>query len=480
MLPVRWRLALWNSLVLAAVLTLSGALIWAVLTRTLQTQLDDALASKAADVAAAAAQLPSYPRVVLLPDVANFTSADTFLQLVSVDGRLLDRSPNLGQQTLPWDSGVLAAAARGSSSYTTRTVAGEHLRIFTTPLQVGGATVAVLQVARATTVLDETRRLLALTLLVSGAGGLVLALVLGWWLAGLALAPVRRVTQTAREIALSGEPNRRLSYRGPNDELGALSATFNTMLDRLSTVLAAQRRFVADASHELRTPMTTLRLNIHALLHDPNDDPVERRAALSEMADEMDRLSRLVSGLLELARADAGRPPTREVVPLDEVVREVIHKLEPLADGRLRLERLDPVELRGSRDGLRQVALILLDNALKFSPPGAPVRVSLATSREPRQVVLTVADQGIGIAPEDMPHLFERFYRSAAARQTSGTGLGLAIARTIVEEHGGAIDVTSAPGQGATFRVTLPLSGQPTRPEREQPLPQKERLEVAS
>src|SRR5579884_903206 len=448
MLPVRWRLALWNSLVLAAVLTLSGALIWAVLTRTLQTQLDDALASKAADVAAAAAQLPSYPRVVLLPDVANFTSADTFLQLVSVDGRLLDRSPNLGQQTLPWDSGVLAAAARGSSS--------------------------------ATTVLDETRRLLALTLLASGAGGLVLALVLGWWLAGLALAPVRRVTQTAREIALSGEPNRRLSYRGPNDELGALSATFNTMLDRLSTVLAAQRRFVADASHELRTPMTTLRLNIHALLHDPNDDPVERRAALSEMADEMDRLSRLVSGLLELARADAGRPPTREVVPLDEVVREVIHKLEPLADGRLRLERLDPVELRGSRDGLRQVALILLDNALKFSPPDAPVRVSLAASRAPRQVVLTVADQGIGIAPEDMPHLFERFYRSAAARQTSGTGLGLAIARTIVEEHGGAIDVTSAPGQGATFRVTLLLSGHPTRPGREQPLPEKERLEVAS
>src|SRR5439155_2029575 len=364
-LPVRWRLALWNSLVLAAALAVSGALIWTVVTQALQSQLDDVLESKAADVAAATAGNPAFPSLVFLPDVGNFTSADTFLQVVRPDGRLVDRSPNLGREMLPIDPQTLDAAAHGASSFGDRTVAGERLRVFTTPLQLRGITVAVLQVARSTGGLDETRRLLALALLGTGGAGLAVSLGLGWWLAGLTLSPVRRVTQTAREIALSGEPDRRLDYRGPQDELGVLAATFDTMLDRLSTVLAAQRRFVADASHELRTPMTTLRLNLHSLLRQPYaDDPEERREVLRDMADEMDRLSRLVAGLLELARADAGRRPPQEPVELDNVAREVAHALGPLATGRLTLDRLDPVEVTGSRDGLRQVLLILVDNAV--------------------------------------------------------------------------------------------------------------------
>jgi signal transduction histidine kinase len=322
--------------------------------------------------------------------------------------------------------------------------------------------VVVLQVARSTRSLDETKRILALALIASGGTGLVLSLVLGWWLAGMALAPVRKVTQTAREIALSGKPDRRLAYRGPSDELGSLAATFNTMLDRLSTVLAAQRRFVGDASHELRTPMTTLRLNIHSLLKDTALEPSERHTVLEEMAEETDRLSRLVSGLLELARADAGRPPTRDPLDFDEVVREAAHSLEALSNGRLNLARIDQAPASGSRDGLRQVVLILLDNALKFSPPDSPVDVVLEVEAGARQATLSVSDRGPGVAAEDMPHLFERFYRSAAARQTSGTGLGLAIARTIVEEHGGRIGVTSEPGSGATFRVTLPLLAKPS------------------
>jgi two-component system OmpR family sensor kinase len=347
--------------------------------------------------------------------------------------------------------------------------------VFTTPLQLRGITVAVLQVARSTGSLDETRRLLALALLGTGGAGLAVSLGLGWWLAGLTLSPVRRVTQTAREIALSGEPDRRLDYHGPHDELGVLAATFNTMLDRLSTVLAAQRRFVADASHELRTPMTTLRLNLHSLLRQPyDDDPDERREVLRDMADEIDRLSRLVAGLLELARADAGRRPPSEPVALDEVAREVAHTLAPLAAGRLGLDRLDPVDVTGSRDGLRQVLLILVDNALKFSPPDRPISLRVQLDRAMGRVLLEVEDRGPGIATEDLPHLFERFYRSAAARQTSGTGLGLAIARTIVEEHGGTIVVESALGRGSTFRVSLPLAREragAVRPRVERPAP---------
>lgn len=461
MLPVRWRLALWNSLVLAAVLFVSGAIAWTLVIQALEHQLDDSLTSKAADLTAAATRQPAFPRLVFLPNVSNFTSSETLLQLISDDGRLLDRSPNLGRETLPWDAEILVDAVNGTPTFTTREVAGEPVRIYTAPLQLGGLTVAVLQVARPTSELDETKRLLALALLGSGAGGLLLALGLGWWLAGLALAPVRRVTQTAREIAMSGEPDRRLAYRGSNDELGALSGTFNTMLDRLSTVIAAQRRFVADASHELRTPMTTLRLNIHSLLRDPCGDPVERGSVLTEMADETDRLSRLVSGLLELARADAGRQPSRDRVRLDEVVREAAHNLEALSGGRMCLEPVEPVELPGSRDGLRQVVLILLDNAIKYSSPHAPISVSLVADQIARQAVFSVADQGLGISPQDLPHLFERFYRAVGVRQTSGTGLGLAIARTIVEEHGGTITASSEVGRGATFRVTLPFSDRP-------------------
>src|SRR3954468_5813698 len=188
-LPVRWRLALFNSLVLAAVLALSGALVWAALTERLQSQLDDSLQAKSVDVAKWAVSQPALPSVVFLPDVANFTSADTFLQVVSTDGRVIDRSPNLAQQSLPWTWQSLSDAAHGTASFTTRTVAGGRLRVYTTPLQLDGRTVAVLQVARSTESVDETRRLLALTLLGSEAGGLILSLVLGWWLAGLALAP---------------------------------------------------------------------------------------------------------------------------------------------------------------------------------------------------------------------------------------------------------------------------------------------------
>jgi signal transduction histidine kinase len=407
----------------------------------------------------------------VLPSVSNFTSADTFLQVVSPDGRILDRSDNLGPQKLPWDPRLLASTAEGSSSYANRLVAGERLRVFTTPLRVGDTTIAVLQVARPTRELEETRRLLTLALLTAGAGGLALALGVGWWLAGMALAPVRRVTQTARAIAVSGEPDRRLSFQGPQDELGALCATFNTMLDRLSTVLAAQRRFVQDASHELRTPMTTLRLNIHSLLRDDSLDPAERREILTEMGDEIDRLSRLVSGLLELARADAGRQPARDAVALDEVVREASRSLETLARGRLRLELLDPAELMGSRDGLRQMVVILLDNALKVSPPDDPVTIRLVADDASRRATLEVSDHGPGIAAEDMPHLFERFYRSAAARQTSGTGLGLAIARTIVDEHGGRIEAICSPDGGATFRVTIPFVAGVHRPAPVEPAP---------
>jgi two-component system, OmpR family, sensor kinase len=470
--PVRWRLALWNSLVLAVVLAVIVGLLWTVLTRSLQMQLDSSLESKAADVTAATALQPAFPRlIVLTPDVANFTSADTFLQIVETNGRLVDRSPNLGQETLPWDVRSLEQAAQGNATFTYREVAGQRLRIYTAPLRLRDQTVAVVQVARPTTSLDETKRLLAVALLASGGGGLLLSLVLGWWLAGLALAPVRRVTQTAREIALSGEPDSRLEYQGPNDELGSLSATFNTMLDRLSAVLEAQRRFVGDASHELRTPMTTLRLNIHSLLRDPSDDPVERRAVLSEMAEETDRLTRLVNGLLELARADAGRQSGRDLLSLDGVVQESVHSLETLSSGRVQLDRVDAAEVYGSRDGLRQVVLILLDNALKFSPPRSPVVVSLGVDAATAQAQLTVKDFGKGIAAEDMPHLFDRFYRSAAARQTSGTGLGLAIARTIVEEHGGTIEASSDPAGGATFCVTLPLASEPTPRKRSARLP---------
>jgi len=291
---------------------------------------------------------------------------------------------------------------------------------------------------------------------------LLVAWLVGSWIARRALAPVDRIITEVEEISDGRSLHRRLPEPMVKDEFGRLADTLNGMMARLERSFVTLRRFTADASHELKTPLTVLRAGVERAVTTPNL-PQETLVVLEESLQEVNRMTELVDALLTLARADEGRAPlTREVVDLRGLLREVEETGELLAEpGEVRIEvdvPAHPVMLAVDASRIRQLTLNLLTNAVKYTPAGG--RVRLALTDEPARVLLTVADTGIGIAPGDLPHIFDRFYRADMARtrtgERAGAGLGLAICRWIAEAHGGTIDVQSRAGRGTTFTVSLP------------------------
>src|SRR6266516_2412334 len=292
--------------------------------------------------------------------------------------------------------------------------------------------------------------------------GLVAALLVGSWISRRALEPVDQIITEVREITDGRSLHRRLAEPMVKDELGRLTETLNQMMTRLERSFAALRRFTADASHELKTPLTVLRAGVERAITMPGL-PSEALAALEETLQEINRMTELVEALLTLARADEGTAPLhREAVDLRAIVQETGETGELLAEeAGVNMEVATPVEpvivpVDASR--IRQLILNLLTNAVKYTPAGGSVRLQLGPSDG--RVTLSVADTGVGIAPGDLPHIFDRFWRADSARtrtgERSGAGLGLAICKWIAEAHGGTIDVQSRPGRGTTFTVTLP------------------------
>jgi signal transduction histidine kinase len=314
-------------------------------------------------------------------------------------------------------------------------------------------------------------------LVVASLTGVALAALGGWLLAGRALRPIDRLTATAATIAGSDRPAASLATRldvpPAGDEVARLAATFNAMLDRLQLAFTTQRRFVADASHELRTPLTAIRGNVDVVLRQINARQEESEFApdmldaLEDIRRESERMARLLGDLLLLARADdAGRDEaiTWAPVRLDEIAHEVARAARGLTTGQfLEIHAPEPVTIEADADRMRQLLLALLDNAIRHTPPSGQVVVEIAPLPG-SGAILRVRDSGEGIAPEHLPHIFERFYRAdgARARATGGTGLGLAIARAIVTAHGGEIAVDSKPGLGATFTIVLPARARQT------------------
>jgi two-component system OmpR family sensor kinase len=299
------------------------------------------------------------------------------------------------------------------------------------------------------------RRLVPLLALVGSLFILIARLVL----ANRALRPVAALTETAAGIARAHALGRRVPVGNRRDELGQMARTFNAMLDTIEQTYVAQQRFVADASHELRTPLTAVLANLDLLEHQPGLPSEEREEAVREASRETRRLVRLVSGLLSLARADAGATLLRDAVEFDRVVMEAVAEASRLeGPPNVDVDTLEPVCIDGERDQLKQLVIILLDNAVKFTPRDGQVVVSML--RRTDQLELRVRDTGIGIADEDLPRVFERFYRGSRAREhnMAGMGLGLSIARWITESHGGSIQLTSGQGEGTTASVVLPLA----------------------
>jgi two-component system sensor histidine kinase MprB len=285
-------------------------------------------------------------------------------------------------------------------------------------------------------------------ILLVGGIGIALAAAIAAFVATAALRPVRRLTAAAETVAATGDLTERVDVHG-DDELGRLAARFNAMLAALQESVGRQRRLVADASHELRTPLTAARTNVD-LLREGKLPEDEQRRALDEASIELDALTSLVSDLVELARGEE-RKLRVEDVRLDELVEGVVDRAKSRAPHATFVTSLTPTNVRIDPVLLERAVSNLLDNAVKYSPEGAPIEVIV------RDGEVIVADHGPGVAEEDLPRIFDRFYRAAASRSKPGAGLGLAIVREAAEAHGGKATVESSP-KGARFTLTLPAS----------------------
>lgn len=457
-MPVRLRLALFNAIVLGGVILFLSATAYTQLARSLADSLDESLQAQARNLATvyeARAALPSRAQRVI-PQPSVFSSPSFLVQVLDPDGSIVERSSGLGNRQLPVNPETLDQVGQGEDVYETVTLDGQHVRLFTTALLTEENFLGHIQIAGSLEAAEEALEFLRFTLLRVGAAALVISMIVAWLLAGISLQPITRITRAAADIARSGRLDRRLDPAATRDEVARLVETFNRMMDRLETAFAAQRRFVTDASHELRTPLTTIRGNIEMLRRSGTLRRAQIRGALDDVVAESERMTRLVDGLLALARADTGHEVARARVQLDDLVRAVHREVQPVASQvSLELDTVEPTEVTGDPDALKQLLLILVDNGVKYTPPGGTVTLSL--KRQDGRALLSVRDTGTGIKEEDLPHIFDRFYRSATARAREGTGLGLSIAQWIVQAHDGRIRVDSRPQGGSVFTVELPV-----------------------
>jgi two-component system, OmpR family, sensor histidine kinase MprB len=338
-----------------------------------------------------------------------------------------------------------AAAGRGAAYYGDAEVAAVHVRILTTPREQG----YVVQVARPLTEVDASLDRLRTILVLVALGGIGLAAALGLLVARTALAPVKRLTEATEEVTETRDLSRRMSDEG-TDELGRLAGSFNTMLEALEDSARSQRRFVADASHELRTPLTSLRTNIEVLARADDMPPAERERLLADVVEQLAEMSELVAELVALDRVP-DRPEEREDVRLDLLAGEAVERARRNRAGVTFRSDLAESVVSGVPSSIERAIDNLLDNAAKWSPPGGEIEVSV------RDGVVVVRDHGPGIDADDIPYVFDRFYRAPSARGLPGSGLGLAIVRQVAEAHGG--DVSAEPAEGGGTRVRLRLLG---------------------
>jgi two-component system OmpR family sensor kinase len=460
---IRLQLTLWHAALLTLVLAGFAALVYFTVTSQLESEVDHDIQLRALQASRELrAVTRSWPidrvRTVDLPTSA-LVDTSLYVQVVSPSGEVLTGSSNL-PEPLPVATNGMKLALDGQEGHDTLSFLGERLELYSAPLLLDGNIVGVLQVAAP---LQRHEARLAQLTFVLGAvvlAATALAGLIGWFLATRAMRPVDRMTRTAQAIGQSADLSGRLPEPKKHDELGRLAGTFNEMLGRLELAFGTQRRFLADASHELRSPLAAIRMNAEAMLRGGDADPSEREASLRAITREADRMGRLVADLLALAHADAGQPIARRRVALDSVLVDVYQQQRRLADGvTLTLGELEQVEVDGDPDRLKQLLVNLVDNALRYTPAGG--EVALDVIRRDAWALLRVTDTGSGIPAEHLSRIFERFYRvdQPRSRSAGGTGLGLAICKWITDAHGGQIEVESEPGRGSTFNVLLPIGG---------------------
>ena len=453
----RGRIILAAAAAFAVAIVAASALTYLGVRAALGNDVDAALRARVARIPRAAREGPLPGNVA--EDTARrgptvLTTPDAYLQFVNVDGSVLAR-PADAPPALPVDARTKAVAAGTRRAFMSDAdVAGVHVRLITAPLRPGVA----IQAARSVDEVDHTLHHVGAILALVAAAGVALAGALGWIVARTALRPLSRLSDTVEHVAATRDLTRRIEVRG-DDEVARLAGRFNEMMAALEQSRRAQRQLVADASHELRTPLTSLRTNIEVLARDAGMPAAERESLLGDLVGQLEDLTVLVADLVDLAReeerlgGDGAGSPDLEEVRLDAVVERAVERARrhaPLLTFRTDLE---PVVVNGVPERLDRAVVNLLDNAVKWSPPGQVVEVRVTGGD------VIVRDHGPGIDPADLPFVFDRFYRAPAARGVPGSGLGLAIVRQVAESHGGEVTASAADGGGAVLRLSLRPAG---------------------
>ncbi len=429
--------------VAATALAITAVAFFAIRT-DLEAQLRQQLAERATSVEHQARKYHGHLPAGWVPPYSDrFGVSTPYTQLITAAGATWAPSGDLGLLT-PDAADIAVAAGHHAAFYADSRVGGVQAVVLTAPLAPGLA----VQLAAPLDTTDVQVASVGATLAALSVIGVMIATVLGWAVARAGLAPVARLAGVAEQVTATGDAGRRVEV-GRRDELGRLAASFNSMLSALQRSLAAQRQLVSDASHELRTPLASLRVNVDLLADDPGMSDAERKEVLTRVVDQVAELSRLVNSVTELARGEPSQASQGEVM-LNEVTATALDAARRDWPRTEFSAELEGCVVEGSADRLRIAIRNLLDNAAKFGPPGGPVEVRLADGE------LTVRDYGPGIDPGDLPHVFDRFYRSLSARAVPGSGLGLAVTREVVRGHGGTIAAEPAAGGGTLMRLTLP------------------------
>jgi heavy metal sensor kinase len=481
-LSIRGRLTLWNTLALAAVLVGFGALVYALLAQAheridhaLRARVDHAVQRVDESLHAELQILQRDRKIALNPRrrlrywIYEFQEHEKiFCVVYDAAGKVYERTEQLAQDSVP----AAPPTTLGEPLYTDAVIPIiGHQRLLSNRQRLGGKEFTVLLMASLAEVNHERREVDREREEVNRQFGQLLAVLfgsvpvalmviggLGYFLARKALAPVDQLRRLTEEISAE-RLNRRLPIANPTDELGRLTKTINAMIARLERSFAEIRRFTADASHELRTPLTAIRTETEVALG-KSLTTADYHFLLGSILEECQRLTRLTDQLLTLCREDAGKmPPLREPVDLTRLIEVVVETMRPLAEiKRLQIDTAGngPWRIQGDATRLRQVFYNLLDNAIKYTPEGGKIEIQLGKSDH--AAVVRLRDTGIGIPPEHLPHVFDRFYRvdKARSREEGGTGLGLSIVQSIVTAHGGRIEMSSSPGQGTICTVILP------------------------
>lgn len=453
-MSLRLRLTLLYSTLMGAILLVISAAVTLVITSLLLNQIDNTLEA-AQQVIIQKIVINGLGQVDSKIDPSDIGS-DVYMQIWGLDGNLQSHFGTLkGFENTPFDSNALRQDYPG---YHDLRSTKWHIRVLSIPLEQNEHRVAVLQLATKLDVVDVARKELTDILFIIWIVAVLFSGMAVWVTIGQSLKPIGAITETVEQINRADDLSRRIPYSGPEeDEIGSMVSSFNQTLERLEALFTSQQRLLADVSHELRTPLTVIKGNVDLMRRMKSLDA----ESLTSIDQEAGRLTRLVGGLLLLAQAESGKLTlAMQKVELDLLLTEVFQEMSVLAGGKVRLHmnEIDQVYVNGDRDRLKQLFINLTANAIQYTPQGGDVFLSLEHIKDQARVI--VRDTGPGIPQEDLPHIFERFYRAEKSRtrgKSTGFGLGLSIVNWIVEKHGGRIEVASQEGKGTTFAVWLPL-----------------------